>query len=216
MRQFKLTRGYITSVKPLVRCLYTFANLQKLELSYIVLNRLHYMAIDNYLITTPTLRSLKLIGVKMTHDDFLELSSSLEMVTNLQTLDISHNKLLNSGCRELANILLRNKSLRKVSVSRNGIKEEGIILLLNALKSNKTITTFRAEANKFAVTRRTLALIGNLVVYDNNTLEVLQLGGGKQGLLQDEFAEWDHFDDFMIQSYIKEVQAKSNIKLLSI
>jgi hypothetical protein len=34
-------------------------------------------------------------------------------------------------------------------------------------------------------------MIGNLVVYDNNTLEVLQLGGGKQGLLKDEQADWD-------------------------
>ena len=64
-------------------------------------------------------------------------------------------------------------------------------MLLNALKRNRNVTCFRAETNKFNVTRRTLTLIGNLVVYDNNTLEVLQLGGGKQGLLKDEQADWD-------------------------
>jgi hypothetical protein len=66
-----------------------------------------------------------------------------------------------------------------VSLNRNGIKDEGIVLLLNALKSNPSVTCFRAESNNFSVTRRTLALIGNLVVYDNNTLQILQLGGGR-------------------------------------
>ena len=63
MQQFKLSRGYIRSVKPLVKCLYTFTNLIKLELSYIELNKLHYMAIDNYLVTNSNSKTLKLIGV---------------------------------------------------------------------------------------------------------------------------------------------------------
>jgi len=106
----------------------------------------------------------------MTVDYFLEISTTLETIRNLKTLDVSHNKLRNPGCREMANVLLRNKSLRKVSINKNSVKDEGIILLLNALKQNTSVTCFRAEANKFAVSRRTLALIGNLLVYENNTL----------------------------------------------
>lgn len=54
-----------------------------------------------------------------------------------------------------------------------------MISLLRALQRNTSVTCFRAESNKFAVTRRMLALVGNLVVYDNNTLQILQLGGGR-------------------------------------
>jgi len=44
----------------------------------------------------------------------------------------------------------------------------------------------------------------------------MQLGGGKEGLLKEEQADWDRFDDFTVQSFVKEIQTKSNIKLLSI
>ena len=130
------------------------------------------MAIDNYLVSN-SLRTLKLIGVGMTIDHFVEISGTLETSRTLQRLDLSQNNLRNSGCREVAGILSRNKSLRKLTVSRNEIKDEGIIMILNALKTNTTLICFRAEGNKFQATRRLLALIGNLVVYENNCLERL-------------------------------------------
>jgi hypothetical protein len=50
LRKFKLSRGYIKSVKPLVKCFYSFINLEKLEISHIELSRLHFMAIDNFIV----------------------------------------------------------------------------------------------------------------------------------------------------------------------
>ena len=50
LRKLKISRGYLASIKPLVRCLITFAHLVKLEISYVKLNKLHVMAVDNYLI----------------------------------------------------------------------------------------------------------------------------------------------------------------------
>ena len=50
LRKLKISRGYLASIKPLVRCLMTFTHLVKLEVSYLKLNKLHIMAIDNHLI----------------------------------------------------------------------------------------------------------------------------------------------------------------------
>jgi len=191
LQRFKLSRGYIKSVKPLVKCLYMFTGLVKLEISHIELSRLHFMAIDNYLVSASCLRTLKLVGVGMNTDHLLELSSTLEATRTLHRLNLSQNNLRNAGCKEMVNIIRHNKSLRKINVSRNHIKEEGILIMLTALKLNTTITCFKAEGNKFPVSRRLLAFIGNLVVYDNNCLERLQLGGGKHGLLKEEQADWD-------------------------
>ena len=68
MRKLKISRGYLASIKPLVRCLITFSHLVHLEISYVKLNKLHIMAVDNYLIQNPKLRTLKLVGVKMNND----------------------------------------------------------------------------------------------------------------------------------------------------
>lgn len=149
------------------------------------------MAIDNYIVNTSSLRTLKLIAVGMNIDHFVEIAGTLEISRTLQRLDLSNNCLRNAGCREIASVLNRNKSLRKLTVSRNDIKDDGIITLLRALKTNATLTCLRAEGNKFNVTRYLLALIGNLVVYENNCIERLQLGGGKHGLLNDENFNWD-------------------------
>ena len=50
LQKLKISLGYMVSIKPLVRCLVTFSQLRKLEISYIKLSKLHFMAIDNYLI----------------------------------------------------------------------------------------------------------------------------------------------------------------------
>lgn len=105
LKKLKLSRGYIASVSPLVKCLYTFTCLSHLELSYLKLSKLHFMAIDNYMAGNVLLRSLKLIGVRMDVDSFKEISQTIKASTALRTLDISQNKLRNAGCREVASIL---------------------------------------------------------------------------------------------------------------
>ena len=101
----------MVSIKPLIRCLVTFSNLRKLEISYIKLSKLHIMAVDNYLIQNGRLKTLKLIGVKMGYDNLKHIAGSIEVSQNLRSLDLSQNSLKNSGCREIAKILKRNTSL---------------------------------------------------------------------------------------------------------
>ena len=89
MRKLKISRGYLASIKPLVRCLITFSHLVKLELSYIKLSKLHIMAVDNYLIQNPRLHTLKLVGVKMTSDLLKLIAGTVEGSRNLRTLDLA-------------------------------------------------------------------------------------------------------------------------------
>ena len=62
-------------------------------------------------------------------------------------------------------------------MSQNDIKEEGLVALLVALRENKTLLRLRCEENFFGITRGIMAIIGNLVTRENNTLQVLQLTG---------------------------------------
>ena len=62
-------------------------------------------------------------------------------------------------------------------MSQNDIKEEGLVSILLALRENKHLLALKCEENFFGVTRGILALIGNLVTRENNTLQVLQLTG---------------------------------------
>jgi hypothetical protein len=55
-----------------------------------------------------------------------------------------------------------------------------------------------------------------LVCYDNNSLEILQLGGGSRGLLQQEIDDGDSYDEAVIAGFRKLILEKSNIKCLSI
>ena len=101
----------MVSIKPLVRCLVTFSQLRKLEISYIKLSKLHFMAIDNYLIQNTQLKTLKLVGVQMGYDNLKHIAGSIEVNQNLRSLDLQQNNLKNSGCREIAKILTRNRSI---------------------------------------------------------------------------------------------------------
>ena len=111
MKEFKLSRGYMTTIKPLVRCLAAFSKLRKLEISYIKLTKLQLMCIDNYLIQNSMLKTLKLMGVMLNYDGFKHIAGPIEVSKSLRHLNLSQNNLKNGGCREIANILKRNTSL---------------------------------------------------------------------------------------------------------
>lgn len=170
LRKLKISRGYLASIKPLIRCLLSFSHLVKLEISYVKLSKLHVMAVDNYLISNPRLRTLKLIGVKMGNDLLKLIAGTVEVSSNLRKLDLAQNTLKNGGCREIAKILKRNTSLQKLNLSQNEIKEEGLVSIVTALRENKYLLALKAEENFFGLTRGILALIGNLVTRENNTL----------------------------------------------
>ena len=60
-----------------------------------------------------------------------------------------------------------------------------------------------------------MALIGNLVTRENNTLQILQLSGSHQTLLAQELREGEVFDEAMIEAYIRKLKEASNIKVLT-
>ena len=117
MRRLKISRGYLATIKPLVRCLITFSCLVKLEISYVKLSKLHVMAVDNYLIQNQSLKSLKLVGVKLTNDLLKVIAGTIEVSRTLNSLDLSRNNLRNGGCREMSKVLKRNSSLQKLNLS---------------------------------------------------------------------------------------------------
>ena len=45
-----------------------------------------------------------------------------------------------------------------------------------------------------------MTVIGNLLCYQNNTLEILRLGNNR-GLLESEVNEGDKFDDAMVRQF---------------
>ena len=106
----------------------------------------------------------------MNNDLLKIIAGTIEVSTNLRSLDLSQNILKNGGCREVAKILKRNQSLQKLNLDENDIKEEGLVALLGGLRENKHLLQLRCQENQFGVTRGILALIGNLVTRENNTL----------------------------------------------
>ena len=62
----------------------------------------------------------------------------------------------------------------------------GIVKILEPLKINKSLVKLHAEDNKIIVSRRLLALIGDIAVYHNNTLRELVLTCHSNALLKDE------------------------------
>lgn len=186
VQKLLLSVGTMETIKPLVRCFVTFHNLRKLHISYIALSKLHFMAIDNYIVQNNRLKSLKLISVKMTHDHLRLIINALEVQPAVKTIDFSYNSLKNGGAIEISRLLKmkRKNALSKIVLTRTDMREEGLVSILHALRPNKRVVKFIAEDNKFSISRGILALIGNLVAYANNTLQFLQLTCHDKGLLR--------------------------------
>ena len=102
--------------------------------------------------------------------------------------------------------------------------------MLNALRvKNRTLTTLIAEQNRFSVSRALLAFIGNLVCFENNTLQRLQLASNRSHCLlkrersyeinleqTQENSGFSIEDTQMLAWFKREVAQKSNIKLITI
>lgn len=59
------------------------------------------------------------------------------------------------------------------------MREEGFVSILEALQSNKSLHTLICEGQNYQVSRAMLTIIGNLVCYENNSLEVLRVGANR-------------------------------------
>ena len=75
---------------------------------------------------------------------------------------------------------------------------------MEALQSNCALRKLVCEGQKYTLSRLLLAVVGNLVCYENNTLEILQLGGNR-GIMQLELDDGDSFDEQMMTMFKKEV-----------
>ena len=60
-------------------------------------SKLHFMAVDNFLIANPNLQKVTLINVNLTSESFRFLAGTIAMSTTLRSLDVSQNNLKDSG-----------------------------------------------------------------------------------------------------------------------
>lgn len=86
----------------------------------------------------------------------------------------------------MAEIIRSNNSLQTIKVSQNLLTTVGIVKMLEPLKINKRLVKLHGENNKIIISRRLLALIGDMVVYHNNTLRELILTCHSNSMLRDE------------------------------
>jgi hypothetical protein len=75
------------------------------------MKKLHFMTIDNYLITNPHIKKISLVAVKMNVDSLREISGTLSDCRYLKKVDFSNNYLRESGCREVSQIIYSSRSL---------------------------------------------------------------------------------------------------------
>ena len=81
----------MATIKPLVQCFQTFTHLKVLVINNITLNQLHFMAIDNFVISNPHLRKLSLINVSMNNESFKLFSQSVTQSSSLRAINLSQN-----------------------------------------------------------------------------------------------------------------------------
>jgi len=171
-----LTLGIMKTIQPLVRAFNTFPRLVDLSITNIAMTRLHYMTLDNYLISNPRLRKLALVGVGLTSDYFFYISDSLSQCP-LRKLNLNSNTLRNNGANEVARVLQDSKTIKRIYLDNNEVKEEGVVSVLKSLQYNRSVVKLSCQHNKLVITRNLLALIADLVLYENKGLRVLLLGG---------------------------------------
>jgi len=103
--------GLMCTIKPLVQCFQTFTQLKILIINNLSFTKLHFMAIDNFLISNPNLKKLVLINVNMTNESLKLFSGTISCSTTLKSLNLSQNNLKDSGAIQLSEILLSNQTL---------------------------------------------------------------------------------------------------------
>lgn len=116
LEKLTLSLGLMATIKPLVQCFQTFTHLKILIINNITLNQLHFMAIDNFVLSNPHLRKLSLINVSMNNESFKLLSRSLAQSTSLRAVNLSQNQLKDSGALELSEVVRFNNSLQRIKV----------------------------------------------------------------------------------------------------
>ena len=77
VEKLTLALGLMATIKPLVQCFQTFTHLKVLIINNIQLSQLHYMVIDNFLISNPHLQKLSLINVSMNSECLQIFSNSV-------------------------------------------------------------------------------------------------------------------------------------------
>lgn len=86
-----MSLGLMSTIKPLIQCFGMFTKLKDLRITNVNLGKLHFMAIDNYLIANPNLLKLSLTNVHMGHDQFMILAGTIRNSKKLLKLNICSN-----------------------------------------------------------------------------------------------------------------------------
>jgi len=217
LEKLSLSLGVMKTIKPLIKCFSSFTRLKDFSLSTMELNsKLHFMTIDNYLISNPFLTKLTLSNVKMGFDQFMILAGTIRNSRKLRSLNLSHNELRNQGCIEVANVLLTNATLQSLNLEKNEIKEAGLVALLKVLKDNHTLTKLKLDNNNFVLSRQLLGFLGDVFVYHNRSLRHLTMTAErKSSILKREQEEGNEFDRDMVVNFMNEMQQKSNLRVFT-
>lgn len=89
--------GLMCTIKPLVQCFQTFTKLKTLVITNISFSKLHFMAIDNFIVSNQCLQKLVLICMNITPEIFKLMSESISKSKSLKSLNLSHNSLKDAG-----------------------------------------------------------------------------------------------------------------------
>ena len=113
--------------------------------------------------------------------------------------------------------------LQNLDISSNGATERGIVALLYGLMNGEaSLARLIARGNHFAVTPRLLSVLGDLLVYRNSTLKVVDLLPKKRGIDKKSPKSVDLLGDICVQKNLDEVvpdwskwvRKNSNVQLL--
>ena len=170
LEKLTLGLGLMCTIKPLIQCFKTFTRLRTLVINNLNFSKLHFMAIDNFLICNPVIRKLSLINLNLSNENLKVFPGTIASNKTLRSLNLSANQLKDTGAQQIAEILRSNTSLRKLRCDQNMFTTLGMIRILDSLKSNKSLVKLQAENNRFTLSRRFLAVIGDLVIYHNRHL----------------------------------------------
>lgn len=104
MERLTLGLGLMSTVKPLIQVFQTFTRLKVLTINNLTLGKLHFMALDNFILVNGCFQKLALINVGMGSEGLKLIAPSLSKA-RLRSLDLSQNKIGDQGARELASVL---------------------------------------------------------------------------------------------------------------
>jgi 23S rRNA pseudoU1915 N3-methylase RlmH len=130
--------------------------LQKLDLSYNMIEQDGMLSLINALKVNTSLISLNLTGNQIFKEEIcyaigdkgaIALADALKVNTSLQTLEIYQNDIKDDGIIAIADALTENSTLHTLDISNSNISSTGFKHMINMLKINNTLINLDIGSN---------------------------------------------------------------------